>query len=161
MIVPTLVFVPGRGTTDAIFVVRQLLEKYLVANKRLYMAFIDLEKAFDRVPQKVIWGCWENLVWRSGLCNWCRGCMQMRGAVSVLVRGTVKSLKWKLVFTKAQYSARFSSLLCLKPYYESSALGSPGRTFMPMTLLSSLNHSRNVSEGSWLRKKQWKRKDWE
>ena len=45
-------FVPGRGTTDAIFVVRQLQEKYLAANKRLYMAFIDLEKAFDRVPRK-------------------------------------------------------------------------------------------------------------
>ena len=36
-------FVPGRGTTDAIFVVRQLQEKYLAANKRLYMAFVDLE----------------------------------------------------------------------------------------------------------------------
>ena len=48
-------FVPGRGITDAIFVVRQLQEKYLAANKRLYMAFIDLEKAFDRVPWKVIW----------------------------------------------------------------------------------------------------------
>ena len=48
-------FVPGRGTTDAIFVIRQLQEKYLVANKRLYMAFVDLKKAFDRVPRKVIW----------------------------------------------------------------------------------------------------------
>ena len=48
-------FVPGRGTTDAIFVVRQLQEKYLAANKRLYMASVDLEKAFDRVPRKVIW----------------------------------------------------------------------------------------------------------
>ena len=40
-------FIPGRGTTGAIFVVRQLQEKYLASNKRLYMAFIDLEKAFD------------------------------------------------------------------------------------------------------------------
>ena len=36
-------FVPGRGTTDAIFVVQQLQEKYLAVNKRLYMAFVDLE----------------------------------------------------------------------------------------------------------------------
>ena len=48
-------FFPGRGTTDAIFVVRQLQEKYLAANKRLYIAFVDLEKAFDCVPRKVIW----------------------------------------------------------------------------------------------------------
>ena len=47
-------FVPGRDTADAIFVVRQLQEKYLAANKRLYMAFVDLEKAFDQVPRKVI-----------------------------------------------------------------------------------------------------------
>ena len=48
-------FVSGRGTTDAIFVVRQLQEKYLAANKRLFMASICLEKAFDQVPQKVNW----------------------------------------------------------------------------------------------------------
>ena len=46
-------FVPGRGTTDAIFVVRHLRE-YLATNKRFYMAFVDLEKAFDGVPRKVI-----------------------------------------------------------------------------------------------------------
>ena len=42
-------------TTDAIFVVRQLQEKYLAVNKRLYMGFMGLEKASDCVPQKVIW----------------------------------------------------------------------------------------------------------
>ena len=39
-------FVPGRGTTDAIFVVRQLQEKYLAVNKRLYMVFL----AYDPCP---------------------------------------------------------------------------------------------------------------
>ena len=143
-------FFPGRGTTDTIFVIRQLQDKYLAANKRLYMAFVDLEKVFVRVPLKVInyGGHWENLVWRSGLCDWCWGCMQMRGAVSALMRGTVKSLKWRLVFTKAQYSAWCSSSLSLKPYHESSTLGSPGRTSIPMTLLSSLNRLRNASGGS-------------
>ena len=32
-------FVPGTGTIDTIFVVRQQQEKYVAANKRLYMAF--------------------------------------------------------------------------------------------------------------------------
>ena len=33
-------FVPGRGTTDAIFVVRQLQEKHLAANKRTLHGFL-------------------------------------------------------------------------------------------------------------------------
>ena len=46
-------FVPGRGTTDAIFHVRQLQEKYRAVNKPLYFCFVDLEKAFDRVPREL------------------------------------------------------------------------------------------------------------
>ena len=34
-------FVPGRGTTDAIVIIRQLQEKYIAANKSLYFAFVD------------------------------------------------------------------------------------------------------------------------
>jgi hypothetical protein len=47
-------FRAGRGTTDAIFIVRQLQEKYREKKKNLYFAFIDLEKAFDRVPREVV-----------------------------------------------------------------------------------------------------------
>ena len=46
---------PGRGTTDAIFIVRQVQEKYLTKGKELWIAFVDLEKAFDRVPRDVVW----------------------------------------------------------------------------------------------------------
>ena len=46
---------PGKGTTDAIFILRQMQEKFLAKDKKLYFAFVDLEKAFDRVPREVIW----------------------------------------------------------------------------------------------------------
>ena len=48
-------FTPGRGTTDAIFIMRQLMEKYEMGGRDLYMVFVDLEKAFDRVLRDVIW----------------------------------------------------------------------------------------------------------
>ena len=48
-------FMPGRSTTDAIFILRQLQEKFLGKKKNLYFAFVDLEKAFDRVPRSVLW----------------------------------------------------------------------------------------------------------
>ena len=54
-------FTPGKGTTDALFIVRQMQEKHLAAGKKLYIAFVDLEKAFDRVPRKVLWWAMRSL----------------------------------------------------------------------------------------------------
>ena len=54
-------FVPGGGTTDAFFIIRQLQEKYIAANKPPYFAFVDLEKAFNRVPRKVLWWALRSL----------------------------------------------------------------------------------------------------
>jgi len=46
----TFPFMKGKGTTDAIFMARQMQENFRVKGN----GFVDLEKAFDRVPKEVI-----------------------------------------------------------------------------------------------------------
>ena len=36
------------------FVLRRLTEKFKAKNKKLFFIFVDLEKAFDRVPREAI-----------------------------------------------------------------------------------------------------------
>ena len=48
-------FRPNRSTIDPISVLRMLTEKSIEWNKPLYIAFLDLKKAFDRVPRSKMW----------------------------------------------------------------------------------------------------------
>jgi len=47
-------FRKGKGTTDAILIVRQMQEKFRAKGKKLYFSFVDLEKAFDTVSRDVV-----------------------------------------------------------------------------------------------------------
>ena len=47
-------FMAGRSTSDAIFITRQLQEKYQAKKGKLYHIFVDLEKAFDKVPRRAV-----------------------------------------------------------------------------------------------------------
>ena len=48
-------FRPGRNTTDQIFIVKQIFDKSGEYGKDLFACFVDLEKAYDRVPQDILW----------------------------------------------------------------------------------------------------------
>ena len=44
-----------RGCVDQLFVVKQLYEKFLAKGKDLFWAFMDLEKANNRVDRDALW----------------------------------------------------------------------------------------------------------
>ncbi|XP_066943488.1 uncharacterized protein [Macrobrachium rosenbergii] len=50
-------FKPGRGTTEAVFTLRQMMGKHLEKQKGLHIVFIDLEKEYDSVPRQEVWRC--------------------------------------------------------------------------------------------------------
>lgn len=45
-------FRSGSSCNDAVFVLRQAVENFVVYNKPAYLCFIDLQKAFDRIRLK-------------------------------------------------------------------------------------------------------------
>ena len=50
-------FMPGKRTTDTMFALRMLMEKYREGQRELHCVFVDLKKAYDRILREELWYC--------------------------------------------------------------------------------------------------------
>lgn len=48
-------FIAGRSCVDNLFILQQLTEKMKSRDKEVHVTFIDLKKAYDTVPRKMLW----------------------------------------------------------------------------------------------------------
>ena len=64
-------FRKNKGCTDSIFALRQLIEKSIEFNETLYLAFVDQEKAFDRVDRNKLWEILKQYVVSTHLTKMC------------------------------------------------------------------------------------------
>jgi hypothetical protein len=48
-------FMPGRSTMEAIFLIRQLMEKCREQKKDMHIVFINLKKVYDKMPRNIMW----------------------------------------------------------------------------------------------------------
>ncbi|KAL0274579.1 UNVERIFIED_CONTAM: hypothetical protein PYX00_002680 [Menopon gallinae] len=89
-------FRPGRGTTDQLLTLKLILEGSWEYARPVYACFIDLEKAYDRVPRGKLWevlakygldGALSRAV--RSLYEDCRSCVRINGATSETFRVAV------------------------------------------------------------------------
>jgi hypothetical protein len=56
-------FKRGYSTIDHMFTLLALIQKQFCFNRKLYVAFIDFEKAFDSIDRNVLWP----ILWKNGI----------------------------------------------------------------------------------------------
>ena len=100
-------FLPGRGTTDSIFILHCLINRFFETNKPLYTIFVDYSKAFDYVVPEKLW-------YKAIKCG-------INGKILTLLRSIYQCVKTK-VFSNGLISEPFYCTLgvrqgeCLSPF---------------------------------------------
>ena len=89
-------FMPGKGTTDAMFALRMLMEKYREGQRELHCVFVDLVKAYDRVPRKELWYCMRKSGMAEKYVQLVQGMYEESKTVVRCAIGTTESFKVKV-----------------------------------------------------------------
>ena len=102
-------FRKDRSTTDLIFALRLIIEKSWEFNRPAYLAFIDLQKAFDSVPREKLWKCLEENYGITGKLK--RAIMSLYTPCLCNVRTGYKNEKWFTVDSGVKQGSVISPLL--------------------------------------------------
>ena len=95
-------FMPGKGTTDAMLALRMLMEKYREVQIELHCVFVDLEKAYDRVPREELWYCMRKYGIVEKYVQLVQDMYEGSETVVSFAVGTTESFKVKLDCTRDQ-----------------------------------------------------------
>lgn len=101
-------FRPMRGCQDQIFCMRQIIEKSYEKNKDLFMCFVDLEKAYDRVPREKLFSVLSEYNINEGLLRAIQG-MYKNSRAAVRIDGRISD--WFNVATGLKQGCPLSPLL--------------------------------------------------
>ena len=93
-------FRKGRSTIDHMFTLYAAIEKHLLKNTKLYVAFIDFKKAYDTVNRDILW----MVLYRSGV----------RGKMLGMIRGIYATVQAACVMSKLGLSDFFECFQGLK-----------------------------------------------
>ena len=113
---------PGKGTIDAVFISRRIQEECLAKQYKSYMCFVYLEKAFDRVPGKVV--------------EWAMGKIGIPGALITAVMNLYKAAK-----TKVKVGTPFSE------EYEGNVGVHQGSALSPLLFEIVVNVTNEIKDG--------------
>ncbi|KAI3355921.1 hypothetical protein L3Q82_004470 [Scortum barcoo] len=85
-------FRPGRGTLDQLYTLHRVLEGLWEFAQPVHMCFVDLEKAFDRVPRGILWGVLREYGVREPLLRAVRSLLYDRSRSLVRIAGSKSDL---------------------------------------------------------------------